>query len=529
MVGSLSNLPGSGVRAAFALAAILVSASVLAACSDAAKTRPARKFDLAAEPMPFSAPLAVPQASLSGVPPLPREAQEKLDLRRAFFAGDFPRVEAAMNDAHEKLLAGKSGMPAATLDEFIGETQLAGIDRCAQWLEAMPKSYAAHYLCGAIWRSGAWAARTDKFAAEVSPIRFALMRERLDRSNELLTRALALTPKPLEALAQLGDNHFLAGRRSDGEAYLARAESILPSHARIHYTRVVFAMPEWGGSTEHVRAVLARAGKAGVAEEHLLDMEDAYVVRPWHMSAPGAGRAYWERAIAKRPLQSRLLDLTRHLVYLQNWQDALPVASRLIDAYPGDAEGHYLRARINEGLGRNAEAWRDYRIAAALGHDYSLQTLIQTHIRGGLGMPGKAFGELDEVCRYGAALGSAVAANCLGGLHFEGRRGGGPYDADSAQALAWYLLSARGGHFNSQHDLGWLLYTGRAPGLEVQRARKAGAFWLRRAAEQDHEFAKRKLAENRLERSEAVDAGAPAEATLEQFLDAVYRRLAGSI
>ena len=494
---------------------------MLASCQDAPQVV-APKLDLAAVRMPFAAPSIAAQASLSGVPALPREAQERLELRRAFFSGDFAPVEAAMNNAHEKVLSGQSGEPGATLDEAIFDTQLAGIDRCVQWIEAMPKSYAAHWLCGAVWRSGAWAARTQKAANEVSAARFALMRERLDRSNELLEQALVLTPKPLEALAMLGDNHLLGGNRDQAETYLARGEQIMPSYASIHHSRIIYALPEWGGSPERVRQLLDRAKQAGVEDKHLLDMEDQYVVRPWHMSAPGAGRAYWEQAIAKRPLRSRLLDLTRHLVHLENWQDALPVATRLVSEHPGHAEGHYLRARINQGLGRNSAAWSDYRMAAALGHDFSLQTLILTHIRGGFGMPGKAFAELDEVCRYGALIGSPVGANCLGGLFFDGKSGGGPYDADPAQALAWYLQSARGGHFNSQHDLGWLLYTGRGLGVDPQFARTAGVFWLRRAAEQDQEFAKRKLAENNISLSESVEPAVSMDRTIERLLIAAY-------
>ena len=520
MSGLVSRFSASSRRIGRSLI-VIVSATAIASCGDMQKGA-VPKLDHAADVVPFPAPAVAAQLSLSGVPALPPDAQETLELRRAFFAGDFARVESAMNDAHEKTLGGQSEVPAATLVDALSDTQLAGIDSCARWLEAMPKSYAAHWLCAAIWRSGAWAARTHEFANKVSPARFALMRERLDRSNELLKTAVALTPKPLEALAMLGDNHLLGGNRTEGEAYLVQAEQILPSHASIHYSRIVFAMPEWGGSREQVRALLDRARQAGVDEKHLLDMEDEYVVRPWHMSAPGAGRAYWEQAIAKRALRSRLLDLTKHLVHLENWQDALPVASRLTAEHPGLAEGHYLRARINEGLGRNADAWGDYRKAAALGHDFALQTLIQTHIRGGLGMPGKAFAALDEVCRYGATLGSSVAANCLGGLFFEGKRGGGPYDADTAQAFAWHQFAARGGHYNSQHDLGWLLYTGRGPAVDPQLAKTLGVFWLRRAAEQDHEFAKRKLAEGGIGATEALEAAAPGDTSISRLLATVH-------
>jgi hypothetical protein len=39
------------------------------------------------------------------------------------------------------------------------------------------------------------------------------------------------------------------------------------------------------------------------------------------------------------------------------------------------------------------------------------------------------------------------------------------------------------------------MFTGRAPGVQPEQARSNGLFWLRRAAEQDHQFAKKKLQE----------------------------------
>jgi hypothetical protein len=82
-----------------------------------------------------------------------------------------------------------------------------------------------------------------------------------------------------------------------------------------------------------------------------------------------------------------------------------------------------------------------------------------------------------------------------------------PFPDDPAQGYAWHLMAARAGHFNSQFDLGWMLYTGRVPGVEPDAAKRLGTFWLRRAAEQDHPFAKRKLEENGISPSEGLSAG----------------------
>ena len=453
------------------------------------------RLDLAAESMPLPRPMVEPLDRLPGAPPLPETVAYALDLQRAFFAGDFARFDAAMHAARKDFFNGRSAFNrAVSVVERIGENQLAGIDRCAEWLQAMPESYVAHWTCGTLWTDGAWAARGRGFAHEVGAARFALMEERLERAAALLQRALELNPQPLEALIELARTHFAEGRTQEAEELLQRAERIRPAYWDIHWTRLNYAQPQWYGSAEAVQAALARARQAGVQESALLDMEDSYVARPWKNSTPGAARAYWEAAIARHPTRARLTGLLNDFVRLENWHEALPVANRLIETYPDDVNAHYQRARTHQALGQIEAAREDYRMAAAMGHEYSLQELIMAHIRGGLGLS-KSFTDAAELCRYGAALGSGVGANCLGASFFEGGRDGMPFPKDVPQALAWHLLGARAGHYNSQYDLGWLLYTGRGAGVDAEAARRHGIFWLRRAAEQNHQYAQRKLEE----------------------------------
>ena len=521
-----TNTRGEGLRNLVVLAIVVVALGLALAPRflEGNETREGRvaRLDLAAEPMPFPPPLIEPLNSLPGAPPLAESSAYTLDLQRAFFAGDFARLDAALMAAREDYLSGRStrNLAKAVVDS-ITDTKLAGIDRCDAWLQAMPNAYSAHWLCGTVWRSGAWAARGSGFGHTVGAARFALMEERLERSNALLARAIELTPKPVEALTLLADNYFVAQRLEEAEALLQRAENLLPTHAGIHWTRLNYAQPQWWGSDKAVQAALARARQAGVGESALLDMEDYYVARPWKLSTPGAERAYWERAISKHPTRDRLTGLLHNFVRLENWHDALPVANRLIDEYPDDGNAYYRRAQIHQALGQIEAAREDYRMAAAMGHEYSLQELIMAHIRGGLGLP-KSFTQAAEFCRYGAALGSSVGANCLGASFFEGGRDGMPFQKDVPQALAWHLLGARAGHYNSQYDLGWLLYTGRGAGVDAEAAKRYGIFWLRRAAEQNHQYAKRKLEELGISPSEGLADRLPGGWNLDALFDRVF-------
>ena len=491
-------------RPAFLCAALALTQ---VSCVDS-KAFEAGAIDYSAEALPFAEPELDPLYRLPGVSKLPDATQRALDVRRAFFARRFEIPELALTLAHDDKLNGVDGKFAAgPIIDGIEATQLAGIDACADWLRQMPDSYAAHWLCGAMWERGAWAARTGKFSSEVSAARFALMRERLQRSNALLERAITLTPEPLEALVRLAGNRYLDGDKTGAEALLERAEQIKPDYAPIHRTRLNYAQPKWGGSEERVKAAFERAKQSGVSGDRLLDIEDDFIVRPSTMTNPGEARAYWERVIREHPTKGRLTALRNDLFRTQSWDAALPVATRLIADYPGDATDHYWRARIHQQLGRVAEARDDYRMAAAMGDDLALQELVMANIRGGLGITAKSFDEVVVLCRYGASLGSGVGANCMGSLFLEGGSAGVPFRPDTGQAFAWHLVGARAGHYNSQYDLGWLMYTGRAPGVEPAAAKRLGTFWLRRAAEQDHQFAKKKLEENGIALSEPLPVG----------------------
>lgn len=483
---------------------ILFSSCLLIACDTGMNKTPER-FDYVADGLSFPAPASTHVDVLPEAPVLSEAASKKLSLQRAFFARDFSMLDAAINEAHERHVSGEEKEDLAK--EFVDsleKTQLAGIDACNDWLATKPDSYAAHWVCGALWRNGAWIARSGEFSAKVTPIRFALMRERFARSNALLEKAVALSPRPVEALTLLAANHLAVSDRESGHALLAKAEAIMPAYAPLHDTGIHYLQPEWGGSSEEVANRIALAKKAGVDEETLLYFHDNFYVRPWNMSDPGAEKVYWEKVIAERPTLYRLNGLAHYFNRVQNWRDGVPAASRLIEKYPFHPEAYWLRAAANEKLGTIPEALADYRMAAALGHDFSTQALIQAHIQGGLGLEPKSWIALDKICRHGAALGSSAAANCMGSMFWEGSRVGGPFRTDIPQSFAWHLVAARAGYHNSQYDLGWLLLTGRAPGVPEAVAKNNGLFWLRRAAELDHQFAKKKLQEGGYAESEQV-------------------------
>lgn len=452
---------------------------------------PAR--DVAAESFNLPAPAFSRLEALPGAPPLHPAAQARVDVLRSFFARDFDRLNQVLESAHREYVEGRSERDEAR--RLIGpilKTKLAGVDVCADWLKAQPNSYPAHWVCGAIWQEGAWQARTHEAASKVSREQFAIMNERLMRSNQLEQMALTLSDRPIQALGVLANNLHLQGRHDEAEGMQVRARTMLPADATAYTIAANFAMPRWGGSIEEVKAIIEQARKAGVHADSVTYMLDHNLGEPWSTATPGAERAYWERAVAEHASADRLESLFRHLLGLSIWRDALAVSDRVVTVRPQDAETRYWRGHVNEALGRIPDALAEYRLAAALGNDTAIEHLIRAHLHGTLGLPAKDIPGLLEVCRYGASLGSGAAANCLGSGHWDGSLPPLPRDAD--QALAWHLFASRAGHFNSQHDFGWLVFSNRQPaGMSAEQAKRVGVFWLRRSAEQGHTFAPKKL------------------------------------
>jgi TPR repeat protein len=251
-----------------------------------------------------------------------------------------------------------------------------------------------------------------------------------------------------------------------------------------------------------------RAKAAGLSEDSMQILEEHYFDQAAKSSSPGVARQYWEDKIKQKATRRRLIELMDHHFWTSNWNAALPIATRLVQEYPDEVKGHNKRAQIHEKLGLMAEARQDYLNAAALGDDLGIQELIMANLRGGLGITERSFDRVYELCRYGAYLGSPSALNCVGSLYHEGGRPGIPFKPDPGQSLAWHLLAARAGHYNSQHDFGWLLFSGRGGGIDPTLAKRHGVFWLRRAAEQNHHYAQLRLDENRISREESIgDSG----------------------
>lgn len=270
------------------LIAALALSGLLIAC-DTGGDNDVASYDYAHHTLPLEKRQLIPSYSFPGMPELSEAAVRKLELLQAFFEHDFAVLDPAITEYHRRYVDKESTEhPVRSFLLGLESTKLAGIEACEAWTGSMPDSYAAHWICGFIWAKGASHARSGEYANRVSPIRFVLMRERLEHSNALLEKAITLSAMPIEAMTMLAANHFLLGDRSEAMAYVRRALALRADHAALHGTILTYALPEWGGSQEAVLEAMNAARESGLEEVTLLEYHDRFVVQPWKLSDPGA-------------------------------------------------------------------------------------------------------------------------------------------------------------------------------------------------------------------------------------------------
>lgn len=407
----------------------------------------------------------------------------------ALFAGRFADVE-------EHFAKWAAAPPSEALDElnrFYNELdgrKLLALDAIETWRRAHPASRAAIWAQGALLAAAGWDARGEAYAPKTSRENFMRMDERFRAAETLL--------KPLEQgddaytlhTALMTANIYMAqGKRDQGIALFRSLTQRAPRSRVVYRGYMHFAAEKWVGSRAAIEAqnILARAKAAGFDPPFVVELRhaaEANDVNPWDSPDPAARKRFWVQRVKELPALANYRHIAHAEEYTKDWGSLLETTDAMVKLDPLHREARELRGYAQQNLGRNEAALQDYLAATALGSERAMSALIQAQLTGALGLKRKDIPALIELCRFGASLGLPSAANCMGALHDEI-----PEMRDPAKSLGWHLRGARGGHWNSQHDLGWVVYNGS----RGYKHEQMGIFWLSRAAAQGHEFARRKL------------------------------------
>jgi tetratricopeptide (TPR) repeat protein len=262
----------------------------------------------------------------------------------------------------------------------------------------------------------------------------------------------------------------------------------MPKTFPLYRARMRNLEPRWGGSLEEMRDLVARAQADG-----LTTGEIAWL-RTWVMleendgeirSNPRAAVSFAVKATEMDDRAPRWLHRSRVEREHGFREEALASVSRAIELDPEAYEGWADRGYVRELRGELADARSDYERGARLGSYYAQERMISLYVHGELGVK-RDYALAREWCELAAAMSNPQGDFCIGGLYFDGLGG---VSRDHAEAFKWFRRAAGKGHATGQHDVGWMLVQGKG----VAPNRDEGIEWLRKAARQDHQYAKEKL------------------------------------
>ncbi|MDR2164510.1 MAG: tetratricopeptide repeat protein [Zoogloeaceae bacterium] len=303
---------------------------------------------------------------------------EKPRMRYVVMLGshDFAGLAAAEKAIMEDYRKGR-----IDTDEFT--TQLVGlvspfstsyIPDAELWVKAQPKSYAARFGLGRLYLYAAWEARGEKFIHETSQEQIDKMEELAQKSLENLQASLALFEKPYPSYTNLIEADILLsyGKKRD---YLDSAIKIDPA-ANIAYRRYFgYSTPRWGGSYKEMESLLAKAKQGPMPPQKLAELE-ALVLGLKGDDERDLGRkaTLYLQAYEQFPRQQYVTRL-----YLAAWafkkagqaERAIEVYSRIIKAYPDEANAYAERGYQYDQMPNYELALKDFVTSAKLGNRWA--------------------------------------------------------------------------------------------------------------------------------------------------------------
>lgn len=357
-----------------------------------------------------------------------------------------------------------------------------------RWIAEEPDAYAP-WLARAVQRDAlAWQARGGDFAHKTPEENFREMTRFHRLAAEDLRRSLEHSRRPIASIVSLMWVATASGYREAVRDLFMAGLRLSPRSYALHRGYLVQLFPKWGGSFELGEALLRDAQVRGLTafdlgslklmmfqernrERILSDPRAAIGVAAQYTKVHDSAQSWLWRGVAEREhgmLAEASESLRKAIEHAPEWPDA-----------------HEELAYLHKLRGNARDAVRVYEQAALLGSYYAQEQLSRAYLYGELGLA-KDMITARKRCEEAAAMLNPWGEFCMGALYVDGLAG---MPRDDVRAVYWFRRAAEQGDATAQHDLGWMLIQGRGAAAD----REQGLFWLRKAALQDHEYAKAKL------------------------------------
>lgn len=412
--------------------------------------------------------------------------------------GDFAKVAAhweaiaAIQDPNEQMRAVVRHLDA------LQNRGLYLLNQAQTWHAREPKSPAAALVLAAAWAHAGKETAWESYDPVTAPSHFHRLLERMSESAGLLDPLLERKDLWGRASRELNLSVRFhldpSGRAKAWEQYLTLMD-FAPHYEWLYLRAADYGQQRYSGAQSAVRLVqlLKLAESKALPSMHIVGLKQhmgALANPPESMPDPQSWRPYWEARVKAAPTVNNLVGWMYAEYAVSNWKSILEISERVIALNPHSRYAWEQRSWALQQRGQLKEAYEASVVAIVLGSDNAMNRVVQGFTRGEMGLPQGDHAALLAHCRLGALAALGAAANCLGASHSEGF--GGVHRDDRA-ALSWHVLGARGGHFNSQHDVAVLLPRVVSNPTLSKDVQWAVGHWLRRAVAQNHRAARNKL------------------------------------
>jgi tetratricopeptide (TPR) repeat protein len=255
-----------------------------------------------------------------------------------------------------------------------------------EWVNAFPKSRAAHLAQAYHFAARGWAARGSDFANKTSETQFAVMSSAFARAAKAFDAAEALAKKPTLERAKRIDMLKAVGSRAERDAIYRSTLKLHPGSLAVRYEYLEAVTPRWGGSLEQMRRVGEEARSLPADDRRFIENlvlyhtgSDYYIRDDYKQAAE-----YFERAMPMCPGMAGSADGAMYLytTQMKDYPRAIVAAGRYIDRYPRAARGYMFRANAYEHSRMYKEAFGDYERGAQLGDPKGLESMARFYAMG---------------------------------------------------------------------------------------------------------------------------------------------------
>ena len=372
------------------------------------------------------------------------------------------------------------------------------LNQAQTWHAREPKSPAAALMLAAAWAHAGKETAWENYDRLTSPSHFFRLLDRMSASARLLDPLLERKDLWGRAARELNLSvrfHLEpSGRAKAWEQYLTLMD-FAPHYEWLYLRAADYGQQRYSGGQSAARLVqlVTMAESRALPPMHLAALKQhmgALANPPEKMPDPQTWRPYWEARVKAAPTLNNLVGWLSAEYAVSNWKAIIEISDRVIAINPHSRYAWEQRSWALQQRGQLKEAYEASVVAITLGSDNAMNRVVQGFARGEMGLPQGDHAALLAHCRLGALAALGSAANCLGASHSEGFGG---VRRDDRAALGWHVLGARGGHYNSQHDVAVLLPRVVSDPSLSKSVEWATGHWLRRAVAQNHRVARNKL------------------------------------